>query len=595
VTSSTPRIPRRLFSRPAWLVGLFVLVALGLLVTGLFRYLPFVLNTDEATVVNRALSMGRLGPNPRWFGYPSLSFYLLALAYGVYFALAYAAGVVHSVQDCVALYACRPGPLYVIARSLSALSIGITLALAYQIGRRAFSETAALCGCGLIALCPMLVDNGSIVRIENYQLPFLAAAILSSLKIAESGARRQYILAGLLAGLATSVKYPGVLVLAPLAVAHAAHMRRQGRRWYVALASKRLWLALAFAALGFVLTTPYAVVEHRLFVADLANVRSVAAGSTGFSAEGSFWLRLAGDTGYRSLLVLLAGGMGAPAAVLGIVGLLWAASRTPRSLIVAAFPLAFIGFVGWYEGVREYWLVAIVPFALIAGAGWLVDGVGSSLRRHTSVRIAWVVVASVVGFLAVWSGYDAVRIAVERGYPDTRVLAHDWFVSHVAPGSSVLLDYGRYLPRGGVPLPETPSSVARRLPRKEPVRLRALAPALSEYYATQGRCESGGYELYTVINDPWLGKGPDGFVEKPASLDAYRAGGVKFAILLSSIVEFYEDPEVRTQSPEYVRPYLTLYESVRRQGRLIRRFSATPWRVQGPTVEIYEFGRQTGS
>jgi hypothetical protein len=591
VISSVSPHPRPALRTSLALVALAILTAWGLLATGIFRYLPHVLNTDEAAVVSRALSLGKLGLNPRWFWYPSLSFYLLAFTYGLYFAIAYAAGAVHSVRDCVALYVCRPAPFYVIARSLAALSIGITIALAYRVGRRVFSEKAAVVGSCLIALSPLLVDFGSTVRIENYQLPFLAAAMLLCLDIVEIGSWKSYLLAGLLTGFATSVKYPGALMFVSVMAAHACRAPQSGSSWHRGLTSPRLWGALAFVAIGFVTTTPFALIDHRAFIEDLTNVRAIATTTLASSDGQSYcpWLGPLARTGYCLLLRQLWSEMGAPAAVFGLTALVWCARRLGKAALVAAFPLSFLLYIGWHEGVREYWLVAVAPFALLAAAGLLLDGVPALLQRVFPPRLARVIAWCAVAIVAASSAWPALRICVERGHQDTRVQAHDWFVAHVPPGSAVLLDYGRYLARGSVPLPETPTSLFRRLPQNETSRVRALSPLLSEYYAVQASCASAGYELETVVHDPWLGQVANSRTEKPDTLAAYRSRGVKYAVLQSSITELYESPELRKRFPGYVQPYLDLYASVRREGHLIQRFEPKPWHEQGPSVEIFEF------
>ncbi|MDB4698654.1 hypothetical protein OAF45_00760, partial [Candidatus Latescibacteria bacterium] len=72
--------------RAAWLLAAILLVGLALRVWGLAFGLPNIsCRPDESTLVHRALAIGAGDPNPHFFNYPSLHFYLLAAVYGAYY------------------------------------------------------------------------------------------------------------------------------------------------------------------------------------------------------------------------------------------------------------------------------------------------------------------------------------------------------------------------------------------------------------------------------------------------------------------------------------------------------------------------------
>src|SRR6266571_3434181 len=68
------------------------LLFLGIVLRLVFASYPHPINVDEANVVDRALRFFSEGPNPRWFTYPSLFLYMVALSEGVLFSLGWVLG-----------------------------------------------------------------------------------------------------------------------------------------------------------------------------------------------------------------------------------------------------------------------------------------------------------------------------------------------------------------------------------------------------------------------------------------------------------------------------------------------------------------------
>src|SRR5437879_9140768 len=102
-------------------VGLLVLgVGLRLLLAS--HRLP--LNIDEANVVDRALRLFAEGPNPRWFIYPSLFLYVVALSEGVLFSFRWALGLSPTPESFRDWYFTEPLGVYMTAR-LWSLGAGV--------------------------------------------------------------------------------------------------------------------------------------------------------------------------------------------------------------------------------------------------------------------------------------------------------------------------------------------------------------------------------------------------------------------------------------------------------------------------------------
>src|SRR5262249_13182943 len=166
------------------------------------------------------------GLDPHWFDYPTLLMYLLA-----------------------PFQAWHGAPSYLTARAVVlVLALG-AVAVAWWLGTRAYDQVAGAVAAALVAVETTEVAYS---RMAVTAVP-LTLGIGASLALLVGG---QLELGGLVAGLATSIKYPGVLLLVPIAVAGYRNPRR-------------LVVAFALAAVAFCATRP-------LFVAHLRSALSGA-------------------------------------------------------------------------------------------------------------------------------------------------------------------------------------------------------------------------------------------------------------------------------------------------------------------------------
>jgi hypothetical protein len=175
------------------------LLLLALLVTGFAaRYplttanLPVAINPDERIGLGLLHRLHSVGWNPEWFHYPTFYYYLthVALTPG---------GFENELQH---------------ARVVN-LIIGCMLAIAtYWLARQMFeTPEISIAAAGLTMFSPILVDNASYISTD------VLAACLSVLSLGflarfyGSGRDRDWSVAMMLAGLATSTKYPAAVVL----------------------------------------------------------------------------------------------------------------------------------------------------------------------------------------------------------------------------------------------------------------------------------------------------------------------------------------------------------------------------------------------
>ena len=390
---------------PTPLLALLGLAA-GLRLVGIQYGLPLpVLNPDEAAIVPRAWRMAHGGGlDPGWFDYPTLVMYLLA-----------------------PFQLWESAPSYLGAR-LVVVALGLgAVAASWWLGRRAYGPVAAPVAAAVVAVATTHVAYS---RMAVTDVP-LTLGVAASLALAVSG---RLELAGLAAGLATSAKYPGVFLLAPLVV---VGWRRK----------RRLLVAVLLAAVAFFATSPYVLVHPGEAAADAFRVQRLA-------REG--WLGFEQDHFVAIAFVdRLWEAMG-PVLVVAAVGLVLALVRRERSdLVLATFVLVYFVDLLTVRAHFDRYVLPLVPaLAVLAGR----------LRWLAPVTLLLLVVP------LTWSLRDARRLTET----DTRVVAHEWVERNLPAGADIAVDPSVFAPEGFrvVPL-QLPGPGRTFDPRREVARLRA--------------------------------------------------------------------------------------------------------------------------
>jgi hypothetical protein len=310
------------------------------------------------------------GLDPHWFDYPTLLMYLLA-----------------------PFQAWQGAPSYLTARVVVlVLALG-AIASAWWLGRRAYGVTA-----GAVAAAVVAVETTEVAysRMAVTDVP-LTLGIAAALALLVGG---QIELGGLVAGLATSIKYPGVLLLVPLAVASY----RQPRR---------LAVGVGLAAVAFCATSPFFVVHFGSAVSDAYRVQRLAhQGWLGFEHD---------HVAPIAFIVHLWHGLG-PALLVCALGLLVAVAQRRRTdLILASFAIVyFIDISTFGAHFDRYVLPLLLPLGALAGR----------LRALAPVTLLLLVVP------LTW----AVRDAGKLTKTDTRIVVHRWVERNLPKGARIAVD-----------------------------------------------------------------------------------------------------------------------------------------------------------
>lgn len=543
------------------LVWLAVGLALVIRLCGIRYGLPFVYWTDEYHEVMRALELGAGGFNLSRTG--KGGFYLiLFLEYGFYYVGLKLTGLVSNAQEFAEQFVRDPTAFYLMGRATAAVFGCATVAAVFYLARQAYSATAGLLAALFLAFNVLHVDLSHRVGVDIPMTFFATLALYFGGRIASDGQRRDYVLAGLCAALATTTKLPGILVLLPLLIAHTYHVARSPDgpvRWLVSsglwqsaavfvvvLASTNPGLLLHFDALSLFTTPPNGLVEED----SLGTV--VAVGSVGRPNLYLFYLNV------------LKSSMGWPLFVLSLVSVghaIW--KHRPSDVMLLSF--ALINYLAISSTSSEflyyprYALPIIVALSILSGMA-----VADLLPLISRLRKLSIVV--LVSALIAWP----VAFAIEETYlltqTDTRTEAKAWFDAHVPAGSKVLIEGGKIAAsRQTVPLEDSHESLERRIASwktKEPRQ----AKFLEIKRVVQ---DDSGYDLELVQ------------ISSIAPLEDYVARGVEYFVIRPD--SFLSSRKGEAGSARFLND-LRSNAGV----KLLKRIDAGSDAQPGPSIEVYQ-------
>jgi len=339
-------------------------LALALRIVGLEYGLPFgtILDPDEENIVPRAWRMVHGGGlDPHWFDYPTFVLYVEA-----------------------PFQAWNGSPSILTAR-IVIVAFGLAaVAAAWWLGRRAYGTLAGAVGAAFVAVQTTSVaySHAAVTDVP------LEAGVAASLALMVSD---RLAWAGVVAGLATSAKYPGVFLLVPLVVAGWG-------RW------RRLAASISLGALTFLATSPFVLVHPLQAWDDASRVQRLARdGWLGFehdsfalfSFTGRFWHTLG------------------PALLLAAIGVVVAlVTRKKTDLILVSFVLVYVVDLLTIRAHFDRYLLPLVPvLGVLAGR----------LRALAPVTLL---------LLAVPLTYS-IRNDITLTKTDTRIVAVRWIDLHV--------------------------------------------------------------------------------------------------------------------------------------------------------------------
>ena len=413
-------------------LALILLVALGWRLHNIGFGLPSMYDPDEPIFMITALRMLAEGSlNPGWFGHPgTTTITLVALIDVIIAAWGLASGRYADIADFSRAAYANPALLFVPARVAMALIGTGCVWLTHALGKRLHGPAVGLVAAALLGVNALHIAWSQVIRTDIHASLFMLACLLFAVRIAEHGRGRDYVLAGVFAGLATATKWPAATVfIAVIGAFHFARLQRPdaGR-------PPVLWLFAAAVAslIALFVASPFIFLDWPTMLANVSG--EVKAGHLGHNGGGFF------DNLVYYLGGPVAGSIGPIGLALVLGGAIVSAVRSPVArwtMIPAA--LLFLGLICTQNLIWSRWILPVMPMLCIFAGVALVSIGGAIAGRISGPRLA-----AAIGVLAIVAGAPSLKAAIagsaERAN-DTRIQAARWAAGHIPAGSRVVFEH----------------------------------------------------------------------------------------------------------------------------------------------------------
>jgi hypothetical protein len=400
---------------------------------------------DELRWVRIALGILE-DPNPRWFEWPTLHAYLLAVVYAAWGACTLLVGRAlswHAFTNPDGY----PADVVLLGRLLSAALGALQLPLVFRLGVRTGSRTVGWIAAVLLAVSFGPLRDAHWALIEPLLLLGLLATLLLTLRAIDRPTLARFALAGVAAGLTTSAKYSALTLCAPIALAVVAARRAEGRSIVGALWDARGWAAALLLIVGFFAGSPFILVSWVQFVRDMG-IRSWSYRDASFGTAPGF---------VHHLLFSLRYGHGVLVETAGIAGLLAYGWRDFRRGTVLAYTLGTYLAIGPARIVPLRYGCSLSP-GIVLGAAWLL------VAAWSRWRVGLPVAAAALALLVADPLYRSVRLDMLLARKDTRVQAREWLDARLAPGTVIMIRDSKAM-RWGRPALEDRYRLVNYVPR----------------------------------------------------------------------------------------------------------------------------------
>jgi hypothetical protein len=421
--------PRRL--RWALLAGVLLLAA-ALRFVGLGFGFPALTHADEPQVVMVAVNAATGQLSPGFFAYPALFPYLCGLVLRLWVLVQPWAWA--DFQAFFDRYCTDPQQAFLVVRACGAATgVGLVAATAW-LGRRAAGPRVGLLAAAVMAVNVYAVRDAHFAVTDTPVALASALALVAILAVLEGRGLRSALVAGVAVGLAAGTKYPAGALALPLAAALAWRGWRGQGGWRVA--GRDIALAALAAAVAFLVTNPFVLLDFGTFQADLAREAERRLAVSAAQFEGPAWRWYLGRTlptafGWAGLILAAAGAVWALAARQGKLALLLLGAAV---LLVPPLLVVSVG--------ERYLLPAYPVLAVLAA--WA----SVQLARRCLPRGRWLantVLAALAFALLLPPLARSVQVTRLLTLPDTRVEAARWIAETLAPGRRIALEWS-YVP-----------------------------------------------------------------------------------------------------------------------------------------------------
>lgn len=383
---------------------------------------------DETIIINFAMEFGKCDLNPHFFDYPTFYMYILFCFYILYFLIGMAFGRYNSLYDFIAEYSVSPDNFYLLNRFLVVILGVATVFVLYKVASYLFNKKTAVISSLFLSLAYLHVRNSHFGKVDIPATFFIMCSMAFIIKSYGQSTLKNYLWAGVLAGLATSVKYNAVILLFPMLVVH--HFNVFNKKYKIAkiFADKRILFFIIAGASAFFISSPFILLDFRQFVSDFSRVLNVVPHSFGIDLGWGWWYHFRFSLFYGLGWSLLL------ASLLGVFVVMRINIR--KAAILCSFPVIHYILFGAFRTVFLRYMIPVIPFLCITAAVFVVY-IADKISIRKIARFRGITTFLLAGSILVPSAHNIVQLNNLLSKKDNRVVAKEWVNENIPDGSSI--------------------------------------------------------------------------------------------------------------------------------------------------------------
>ena len=432
------------------LLVLILLLAGALRLIGITHGFPFVFHPDEPTIVRSALGL-RFFPNPKHFDWPHLYIYF---NYFLYMVFAKFRDIIGSLglKEVFTIFWNEEVIFYLLTRCLTAILGAATVIPVYLTAKNLFNKKIAIFSSLAFALIPFHVWHSHYSLSDAPMVFLLSWAMYFGTKILKEGKLLDYIFAGFFVGLSASTKYNGGLGALVVPLAYILRKAKEKKSVFNFKEISYMFLSGLTSVIGFVLGTPYSVLDFGTFsrkdgpkgaLWQFSNVGSVSFPEHVLKFLTGLFYNLQEDFGYSILIGFLV--------IFGIVAYRVIKKREKDddfSLGYVLIPAMFyIWYISGFDKNRSHYFMISYPFVAVS-FGYFVQLILDRVNKEKFNRLIVAALFCVPLVSSINNTYTFVR-------GDTRNDLRSWLSINLQPEEKVIYNDRRVVDviedAGGVP------------------------------------------------------------------------------------------------------------------------------------------------
>ncbi|MEW6407101.1 MAG: glycosyltransferase family 39 protein [Patescibacteria group bacterium] len=403
---------------PSKILILIIIIGAIVRILGVNFGLPFIYHNDEKIIVNYALAYGAGDLNPHFFKIPPLLSYFLFFLYGIFYIAGKILGIFNSISEFGYLFLNNPTSFFIIGRFFAGVIPGIlSIPLIFYLAERAFSRRVAIFASLFLSLNFLHVRDSHYIYCDILLVFFILLFFIWLFKIFEKNRTSDYFVTALIIGIATSIKYNGILLFIPfllIILRNKAFFKDSNIVLF-----KRLFGIGLFYPIALFFSNPYMFLDYKFFFNDISRMP--------FYNPGFFY----------HLKVSIVGGCGLLIFLFSIGGFTIAIFKKH----FFAITLGFFGLIYYFIVARlsqsaERYILPLIP-AILLFAAYFLDYIIQKVKAVKAQLILSVLFCIILLTPSLFKIYKSDKLFT---MDDTRTQAYEWIKKNIPFNTKIAVD-----------------------------------------------------------------------------------------------------------------------------------------------------------